>query len=79
MLEQMINEMFSAMGMDGSTCFNCSEPLEGEGFDTLDSTGNIKICAKCNEALERLKNKVDEGLTVTYRDGTTERIGGRNV
>lgn len=77
MFEQMMG-MFREMEMD-STCINCGKPFaEGdEGVGGMD--GLFRICTPCEEARQNLMNKVQEGITITYRDGTSETIGGNTV
>jgi len=76
-----MNEPFDIMEMlgqlsDPSTCINCSKPLADgdQGFDAM--LPNSKICSPCMEAKLRLEWTVAQGIDITYRDGTTERIGG---
>lgn len=73
--------MFDVMEMlgelaDPTVCINCSKPLvDGDqGFDGV--LPNSKICTPCTEAKFRLQWELAQGIDVTYRDGTTERIGG---
>lgn len=77
----MFNQLMQMMGemTDPSTCINCSKPLaEGDaGVDGL--FPNSKICTPCEEARVRLANKVQEGITITYRDGTEVTIGGETI
>ena len=70
-----IFEMFAEMN-DPRKCVNCGKPL-AEGDAGIDAgLPNAKVCTPCEEARVRLMNKVQEGITITYREGTVERIGG---
>lgn len=72
----MFNEMLNMLGdmSNPRTCINCNKPLEegDQGFPT--GIPNANVCTPCEEARWGMMYDI-QGAEITYRDGTTERIG----
>jgi hypothetical protein len=74
----MLEEMMRTLGemIDPNECINCHKPIEenDQGFPA--ELPNARICTPCMEAKFGLMYDLHQGIDITYRDGTTERIGG---
>lgn len=49
-----------------NTCVNCGQPTDKQGF--------LAICNDCQTVSDNLVNRLKNGLTLGYSDGSTETI-----
>lgn len=54
-------------------CIACSKPLTKPGFD---AGFGFKICQDCEDTGTELGLLLEQGIELTYDDGTTETIRG---
>jgi hypothetical protein len=65
-IEDCEEEIKCLMGGDGVKCPNCGLPKKESQV----------VCSKCDKAARVLQKKLEKGITLTFEDGTTEKIVG---
>lgn len=59
-------------------CINCGKPTT-EGHSTEMPLFGWRICQTCERKADEFDKLLDEGIELTYADGTSEKIGGKRA